>query len=554
MEDQQRMPSRIEGPAPIDQVRRTSQEMVVLFLAAVAMGLLGLIGYGVYLMRAWLPYLGVAAFLACLAVIACVATWPIIWVVKAAKNLGHTHIGDNGTVINTLFGRRLYAPMTANAVKVSRVRNKVKIQQEVPTIKELIESGVITVGQMIMHMGFEVGKGGLIPVLDAWPGSFAIPGQGRSGKTRRATSIIFQAIIAGAKVIVCDPHDNKPDGIAKLLAPLDRWITIIRGEENCAAAAAAFLNEMERRVSDQEGGPWKPWFILIDEWSRLMIRLGDDDREMLIGLVRDCSTQYAGYNGYAGIIGHIWTEKESGGTVIRRTLHHAFVHRLNAEYARFFLSSKWARRAEELSMRECLYREGPVTRQIMTITVPDDSVEWFAGWLEEHMPQDMLGEDTTPFKVGNGAPGYTPMIEAPKEPQQHTTGPLVNPDQLPKYMVTHSEGSRNPQKNTRVEHENISSGNPGTHWNPLDRPIDTAEPFPNLGGTVGTVGTSGTLENTYTDEEERLFVQALVEMSREGEKITMTGVRDFNHWNGHQYTKIIQPLWKKYALGNREGQ
>ncbi len=543
-EQERRLQGGIQGPRTIDQVSHLAQEMLVLVLSIVTMGLMGLIGYGVYLVRAWLPYLGIAAFIASLAVILCIAAWPIIWVIRSAKNMGHVHVGEFGTVINTLCGRRLYAPMTANAVKVSRFRNRVKVQQEVPSIKELIESGVIALNQLIMHMGFEVGKGGLIPVLDNWPGSFAIPGEGRSGKTRRAISIVFQAIIAGAKVIVLDPHDNKPDGIAKLLAPLDRWITIIRGEESCAAAAAGFLNEMERRVSDKTGGPWRPWFILIDEWSRLMLRLGEDEKNMLIGLVRDCSTQYAGYGGYAGIIGHIWTEEESGGTVIRRTLHHAFVHRLNAEYAKFFLKGKWINRAEELSTRECLYREGPVTRQIVSITVPDDSIDWFASWLEENLPTDMIPDDTVPFKVAGTQQGYTPMIEAPK---QHTTGPLVNPDQLPTYMVTH-ESSGNIQKNTRVEHENTVDGNPGTYRNPLDRPIDNAEPFPNSGGTVGTVGSGGTNENTYTPEEERLFVQALVEMSRNEEKITMTGIRDRYHWNGHQYARIVQPLWKKYMV------
>jgi hypothetical protein len=505
-------------------VGRAAVEMVYLIVGSLGIGLLGLIAYGVWLVRAYLPYLGIAALIACLIVILSILAWPVIWVMKAAKNMGHTHIGEFGTVVNTLFGRRLYSPMTANAVKVTRYRNRVKVQQEVPTIMELIESGVIAVGQMIMHMGFEMGKGGLIPVLDKWPGSFAIPGQGRSGKTRRATSIIFQAILAGAKVIVLDPHSNKPDGIAKLLAPLDRWITIVRGEENCAAAAKGFLNEMERRVSDQNGGPWKPWFILIDEWSRLMINLNDEDKEMLIGLVRDCSTQYAGYDGYAGIIGHIWTEKESGGTVIRRTLHHAFVHRLNSEYAKFFLSGKWARRAEELSMRECIYKEGPVYKIVLSITVPDGAPEWFASWLEEHLPPEMIANDPVPFAVP-GAQNYTPMIEAPKP------SPRMDFD-------------------TPDEHEIVVGENVETNENVGRKRVDTGELFPLSGGIVEN--TENTENEGYTLEEERKVLEAILSLTRQNIKLTRTAIRDECGWHGREFSRVVKPVCDKFKIGIKE--
>lgn len=511
----------------VDHVRQTIERMVVLFMAVVGLGLVGLVGYGVWLVRQWLPYLGIAALIAALLVVAALAAWPILLVIRAAHNMGHIHIGEFGTVVNNVFGRTLYAPLTANAAKTTRYRNRVKIQQEVPTIMELIESGVIAVGQMIMHMGFEAGKGGLVPVVDKWPGTFAIPGQGRSGKTRRAITVIFQAIIGGAKVIVLDPHHNKPDGIARLLAPLDRWITIVRGEENCAAAAAAFLNEMERRVSDSTGGPWRAWFILIDEWSRLMTtnNLSDEEKAMLVDLVTGCSTQYAGYFGFAGIIGQIWTEAESGGTTIRRTLHHAFVHRLSSEYAKFFLKGKWVNKAEELSTRECIYREGPTVKMVMTTTVPDDAIDWFVCWLEEHMPVDSLPLDPVPFALP-GQSANVPMIESPAA-GQHSQRTI--PD--------------TPHQHELIPIENVQSTE---NW--PQKPIDTGELFSVSGETVRIEEN----EENYTKEEEQAVIQAIIAISGRGDKLTRTAIRDELGWHGREFTRIVKPVCDKFKVAVKE--
>lgn len=388
--EQERAPVKIETFTNNSAARNLGMWVGIVAGAAV----LGIVGYAVWTVKQYLPLLGETIIISLgIAITGCVL-WGIIALLKYATAVQWHDIGEFGSRERGLFSRQVYAPMSANTPKLTQRKNKVVVTPVVPSIIELINQGVIAVGQLMMHMGFEVSKTGLIPVIDRWPGTFIVAGAGRSGKTRRVLTIVVQAIMGKARIFICDPHRTKPDGLAKMLQPLAPWLTIARGYDECIALTNQFIAEMKRRVAT--GEDLIPWIIIFDEFSYLMSSndFSDEDKAIIVECVADCSTRYAGYNGFAGIIGQVWTN-EACPTVIRRSAHKVFAHQLNHEYASFFFKGKYATKVGELEPRQCLYRQGAETKQIVTIDVPDTATEWIANYLMEYLPPDEIPQVTT---------------------------------------------------------------------------------------------------------------------------------------------------------------
>lgn len=468
---------------------------------------LGIVGYAVYLVRDLLPFLGVAvlAAIGLMLIIGLVAAiaWLLHYIFKSTAH----DIGEFGTVFQW-FGQRVqYAPMTTNTVKITQRKAKVTVTPDVPTIMEMIETGVITPGQMLMHMGFVMGKGGLIPELDKWPGTFAVAGMGRSGKTRRVISIVYQALIGGARVIICDPHATKPDGLARELAPLAPWLILVRGAENCAAAARTFRTEMKRRVKEtQEGEMLQPWLIIFDEWSALMTDrdLPDEDKEVMVEVVEDCSTAYAGYQGFSGIIGQKWLDKECGGTTIRRSLHKVFVHKIHPDYAKWFLPARYAKKTDELLVKESFYQDSKAEiKKVISIEVPDEAGEWFADWMREHMPVE----------------AQLPTIEG-KRPLIEQRAQHVNPSPSSDNKVFELAGPNTDELMNGV--------------NPLDKPVQDNEPV-----TVEGEGFITEMKASYTPAEEvQILLAANQIMQENAGKVSRKQIMERLGWTRAKWATI----------------
>ena len=386
------------------------------------------VGYGVFTVRQFMPFVGVLALLIAIILLLCAGAWAILSVIRYATRADFYPVEENGAYLRNSLGRVTpLAPMIAAPAKVSKSTGKVEISPVVPTIFDLIEAGEIAQGEMQMVMGYDkiqLEKGILQLVIGSWPGTHAVAGKGRSGKTRRVIGMIAQALIAGARVIVCDPHYSKLDSLARSLEPLEKYLTIARGEEQIVAASREFLREMEARVDDPTR-PCLPWLIVYDEWSREMdennAKMPEGGRDILIDVAKNCSTQYAGYLGYCCLIGQIWTNEACGGTDIRRSLQSVFIHQLSAEYASFFVrAAKWKNKVEELKRRECVFRD--VENQvsvIVTVGIPDDTAARVAvylasqGFPELNAPAPARAELPAmtyyqPLQGGEPAPLYLP--------------------------------------------------------------------------------------------------------------------------------------------------
>lgn len=397
---------------------------------------LGVAGYSLFLLHAYFIYLGYALFGGAFIVLLCVIAFPVVALIRYATHGTFYDVGSSGGYYKTPLGRmQPLPPMTAIGAKtIAEKKRIVDVTPVVPTITDLIESGDIRQGSLEMVMGYDamaLRKSILELVKGPWPGTHAVAGKGRSGKTRRVVAEIAQALIAGAKVTICDPHSTKRDSLVNELKPLEPWLHIIaHNEEEVIEASREFFTEMESRVDrvslevigyvddDPDKPIYTPRLIVYDEWPRLMTtsRIEDEDREIMITTAENCSKEYAGYDGFCCLIGQAWTLASCGSTDIRRLLFDAFIHNLNAEFASFFFrQKKWQNRAEELKSRECLYKNysGEV-REIITIGVPDDAAIKVAEYLMRVSPPEKRQE----------LPGSEQVQQI--APRDKSTGPLAD--------------------------------------------------------------------------------------------------------------------------------
>lgn len=390
------------------------------------------VGWGLFSVRQFMPLIGVLALLIAIVLLLCAGAYAVISVVRYATRADFYPMEENGAYLRNSLGRVTpLAPMIAAPARVSRSTNKVEITPAVPTLFDLIESGDIAPGEMSMVMGYDkakLDKGILQLVVGSWPGTHAVAGKGRSGKTRRVIAMIAQALIAGARVLVCDPHYSKLDSLARSLEPLEKYLTIARGESQIVDLSREFLAEMEARVDDP-ARPCAPWLIVYDEWSREMdennSKMPEGGRDILIDVAKNCSTQYAGYMGYCCIIGQIWTQASAGGTDIRRSLQSVFVHQLSGEFASFFFRArKWQARAEELKKRECIYRDtDSQVLEILTIGVPDDTANRVAVYLASLGMQAIEAPAQDRAQALQPAPYYPPLQDRAQGEQLYLPAP-----------------------------------------------------------------------------------------------------------------------------------
>lgn len=434
-------------------------------ISLVSIAFLGLVGAGLWTIRDRLPIVGYAALVAVMVLLACATIFPVVALIKFTFKPSYRDVDAYGGYFTTLWGRILPAPplaSTASKVSTSKARVETKVTPVVPALSELIDTGVIAQGRLEMVMGYDLKdleRGVLTLISGAWPGTHAVAGMGRSGKTRRVIANVAQALIAGARVIVCDPHYTKPDSLTRALEPLEPWLTIARGEREIVEASRMFFDEMEARVSGTSNdildqANYRPWLIVYDEWARLMTvsKIEDEERAILVATAEGCSKEYAGYNGFCCLISQVWTQESAGSTTIRRSLQSVFCHRISPEYASFFFKArKQQNRADTLKRRECLYKDidGQV-REIVTIGVPDDASVRIAEYMATIAPATEKKELSQGRSQSNQAPSYEerstgPLSKIPEQLAQHTY------QALPQGRGTSQSGSRVSSRQSELE-------------------------------------------------------------------------------------------------------
>lgn len=547
-----------------NDVRRSAHFTLIWAISFATVLLLAILGYAIYLVHSYLIYLGYLVLGAVGIVILCAGFIPVVFLLRAAFTPRYQGVEQYGGYFTTLLGRIVAAPphSASQSKSFSSPSSKsVKVEPVapvVPSLFDLIESGDIAHARndMQMVMGYDkaqLAKGILEVVVGPWPGTHAVAGKGRSGKTRRVIAEVAQALISGAKITICDPHGIKPDSLARSLEPLEsRLYRVARGEAQIVEATREFFTEMEARVSGTstevlDDVNYIPRLIVYDEWAREMTTdlLSDDDRDLLRKTATSCSSEYAGFNGFCCIISQRWTQETCGGTDIRRSLQAVFCHNINAEFAAFFFRNKKQQyRAEELKRRECLYKdfEGQV-REIITLTIPDDT----AVRISELMTAQ-VGTTEEPAQIASPGAQY-------QSPERHTDPLPVTPypetyESVPSTLAIpeHAQGSSLSPSPVHAgmsdeqfqELKKILMREQSERVNGLHTPNEVGEGMPLQGEGFTVASTPETAQDDpgYTHEQETMILGAAFQLMKETGKITRSDIMERLGWTRKQWPAI----------------
>jgi hypothetical protein len=334
---------------------------------------IGIAGYGVVLVSSYVAIVGIIWL--CVASLLPLGglTWLAVYLMRAITNGNVVHIGETGTIITDILGRKtIYHPL---ALKEYRTKDKIVNSTtvfECPTMLQLLKEGAINTIELLI--GYKIDGTAFYGTWDTLR-STVIAGKSRSGKTVTLVFLLCQALLSGAKVYVNDPHYAKASGLLKVLTPLLPFIVVGRTLEEILANAHEYIAEMQQRLSPDYDGLMTPWIFITDEWTVLLRDLSKDDRDFLVKLVLDTNEAYAGVNGFCIIAGHEWTARESGGKYgasVRRAFHSTIVHRLDEDYAKFLLTGvnkKYSKQSPNLATGTYFLQDSE-GNEVLTLVTP----------------------------------------------------------------------------------------------------------------------------------------------------------------------------------------
>jgi hypothetical protein len=201
----------------------------------------------------------------------------------------------------------------------------------VPTFADLLEEGAIGRGVRLL-LGYREGAPRYGTWLDLY--SCAIAGLQGSGKTTTELFIILQSVLAGALLLIIDPHrDTAQDSLGGRLAPLAScFMRPIAGDDDRAILAIikTARKEVERR---RRGGTGSPVILVIDEFTKLM-RRSPEIKDELAARIEEIAQEGRKMHVFSLLSGQISKAGASGGTELRYSLASSFVHRIQEQQSK----------------------------------------------------------------------------------------------------------------------------------------------------------------------------------------------------------------------------
>jgi len=251
----------------------------------------------------------------------------------------------------------------------------------IQTFRELIDAGVvqeaIARGQMLL--GYVEGQLRYGSWLDLY--SCGIGGVSGSGKTTTVRFLLLQAVLAGAQLVMIDPHiAHKEESLAAQFQRFDVHAMPPCDETPAQVARRIkFLaNECDRRKMLGETGP--ALVAVFDEFNAIIRRLPDDLRRELADLLLTIAQEGRKFGIFAMLIGQRWSEQDLGGknygAAIRSSLASTLAHRFTDEdQAKKLIGGRNGPRCLELQQGHYLFRdtEGVLSETITPYTADEDA-------------------------------------------------------------------------------------------------------------------------------------------------------------------------------------
>ena len=150
-----------------------------------------------------------------------------------------------------------------------------------------------------------------------------------SGKTSTAAFILAQSALAGAQLVIADPHAGDAQSLAIKVQELSPAFYCEVAEDERDILHVLKLAEGVLRARKQGDPTRSPFIVAIDEWSSL--RRGEL-ASVLPTIIESFSTEGRKLNCHVMLLGQRW-DKQSVGD-FRNTLASSYVHRMRPQEAR----------------------------------------------------------------------------------------------------------------------------------------------------------------------------------------------------------------------------
>lgn len=310
---------------------------------------------------------------------------------RAVHKLALLHTADNYVVYSER-GRIVVMPVTEekhihHTREVNAPGQAAITQQDEPdelpapvqSFYDLLAAGVIqsALEQGKMLLGYVGGQLRYGSWLDLY--SCGVGGVSGSGKTTTVRFLLFQAILAGARLLMIDPHIGDPE---ESLAAQFRTFSDVHIAAPCDDTPAAVLKRIrwldKERQRRKVAGIKSPALIfVVDEFNALM-RVEEVKKEMA-ALLLAISQEGRKFGLFAMLIGQRWSDQDMGGAnmgaAIRSSLASTLAHRFTDEMqAKKLAGGKHGADCLELAPGHYLFRDtnGALSEMITPYTTVED--------------------------------------------------------------------------------------------------------------------------------------------------------------------------------------
>lgn len=245
--------------------------------------------------------------------------------------------------------------------------------------RDLLASGLVqtALAQGKMILGYANGILRYGTWLDLY--SCGIGGVSGSGKSTTVRFLLFQGILAGARLIMVDPHIGDPD--ESLAAQFTRFSSV-HIFPPCDDTVQDVLHRvrwlMQEYQARKHAGRKTPFLILVVDEVNAVMR-NEEVKKELAALLVAIAQEGRKFGLFAMLLGQRWSEGDLGGknygAVIRSSLASLLAHRFtDEEQAKKLVGSRNGARCLELSQGHYLFRDtgGDLSEMITPYTTSED--------------------------------------------------------------------------------------------------------------------------------------------------------------------------------------
>jgi hypothetical protein len=355
---------------------------------------LGIASFSIYAVRQYLPIVGVVLLVVLIVGALLALAWGIEHIFRRFNRYDYRAIDQYGTVARRYNSVEVIAPYhqlpVARASRASQpeeeyieadieeVDEMPALLPRIPTFAEMLESGMVQAaisrGQMIIGFYAETHQPRFGSWLDLYSaGNGGVSGSGKSTTTR---FLLFQAVMASAKLIMVDPHIGDPDeSLSHQFSLLPASIHQIRPCDGRAVNVLKRVDWLSRElVRRKNTGAKTPALVFVIDEFNAQMRV-KEVREELSTLLLDIEQEGRKFGIFALLIGQRWSAQDLGGADIRTSLSSKMGHRFSDEgQAVRFMGSKHGKKLLELETGHWLFYDtkGKTSEMVTPETLAQD--------------------------------------------------------------------------------------------------------------------------------------------------------------------------------------